>query len=584
MSAAPSSGIVDLARGFARSSGRRGVWAFVVMIAGALTEGIGLVLIVPIVALLIRPNAGQVAGQNVGRFRHAAAVVARSVGITTPAGQLALILALFVAAMAMRAVILGLRDRLVFELQLRFVDAERTMLFQALGQSRWQDIAGLRHARVTQALGADIPRISTALTLLLGTTTALVMLAGQWLVLLVIAPVLAALALAAILIAALASATTLRRATTMGERVRHGTLSMVDLSAQLMGGLKLALAQNMQRVFTTEFMAGLRDLGGRQRVFSRRAARIRAATTVGAAVVLAGVVLVGTGLRISAPTLIGALAIFARMFGPATTTLQATQQLAGVLPSYVAVRDLIRDLTHDRPSAGIIETVGGTITLDRVSYAHVGGAGGVRGVDVAIAQGERVGVAGASGAGKTTFVDLLCGVLVPDSGIVRIDDVPLDQVAPGWRDRIAYVAQDPYLFHDSIRRNLAWGIAAVGEAAIWTALDHVEAGQLVRRMPAGLDTMVGERGARLSGGERQRLALARALLRRPALLILDEATNAIDLPTEATLLSRLAVLLPDATIVVVGHRPETLALCDRILTFAEGRLVADVAVSVIRSR
>ena len=129
----------------------------------------------------------------------------------------------------------------------------------------------------------------------------------------------------------------------------------------------------------------------------------------------------------------------------------------------------------------------------------------------------------------------------PQGGRVSVAGTPLEgAVLKAWRDRISYVAQDAFLFHDTVRRNLAWANPAANEQDMWDALDLANAGTLVRGMEHGLDTVVGERGTLMSGGERQRLALARAMLRKPRLLILDEATSAIDIAGEHEILQALA--------------------------------------------
>ena len=158
-------------------------------------------------------------------------------------------------------------------------------------------------------------------------------------------------------------------------------------------------------------------------------------------------------------------------------------------------------------------------------------------------------------------------------------ETPLrDGAAAAWRDHVSYVAQDPYLFGDTVRRNLLWANPQASEAQLWDALAVAEASALLERMPAGLDTVLGERGSLISGGERQRLCLARAVLRRPWLYVLDEATSAIDVATEQKILQRIAALNPRPTIVMIAHRDESLSNCDRILYFEAGRYLPDQPV------
>jgi ATP-binding cassette subfamily C protein len=216
----------------------------------------------------------------------------------------------------------------------------------------------------------------------------------------------------------------------------------------------------------------------------------------------------------------------------------------------------------------------GAIVLSRVTFRHAAERPAtLEDVSLAIPAGAFVGVVGPSGAGKTTFLDLVAGLLAPDAGRICADGRELEgEGLARHRERLAYVGQDAFLFDDTVRRNLAWSRPDSTEAEMLAALDLVGAGALLRRLELGLDTRIGERGVLISAGERQRLALARALLRRPALLALDEATNAIDVASERAVLERLARLGPDTTILMVAHRAESLALCDHILAFPGPKL------------
>ncbi|MDB5974645.1 MAG: multidrug transporter [Nevskia sp.] len=182
---------------------------------------------------------------------------------------------------------------------------------------------------------------------------------------------------------------------------------------------------------------------------------------------------------------------------------------------------------------------------------------------------------GPSGTGKSTLLDLVAGLLQPTSGQVLIDGRRLSpDLLAAWRNSIACVGTDSPLFHTSLRENLCMGAPGASDAELWQALDFAAAGDFVTRLPDALDTLIGDRGAMLSGGERQRICLARAVLQRPALLILDEATNALDAETEARIFSRLRAWRGDRTVLIVSHRPTVRALADHVLELRCGNLVS----------
>jgi ATP-binding cassette subfamily C protein len=184
-------------------------------------------------------------------------------------------------------------------------------------------------------------------------------------------------------------------------------------------------------------------------------------------------------------------------------------------------------------------------------------------------------IIGPSGAGKSTFADIVLGLQPPDSGRVLVDGVPLDGATRrAWRRRVGYVPQDGFLFHDTIRANLKAVAPEASEAVLWSGLEMAAADDFVRALPRGLDTVVGDRGGNLSGGERQRLTLARAFLRRPALLMLDEPTSALDSDSERRVLAVLRRLSAHTAVVVIAHRPSTARLSDRVIVLEAGRVAA----------
>jgi ABC-type multidrug transport system fused ATPase/permease subunit len=194
-----------------------------------------------------------------------------------------------------------------------------------------------------------------------------------------------------------------------------------------------------------------------------------------------------------------------------------------------------------------------------------------------IVAGESVGIIGASGSGKSTLVDLLIGILAPKSGVITVNGRDISADCRYWQDRIGYVPQHVYLMDTSIRRNVAFGLSEkeISNADVEKALRLANLWEFVHTLPAGLDTVVGERGVRLSGGQRQRLGIARALYGNPEVIVLDEATSALDADTEREIVESFREIAHDHTLIVVAHRTSTLAYCNRLIRLEAGRIVQE---------
>ncbi|MFN4067268.1 MAG: ABC transporter ATP-binding protein [Thermosynechococcus sp.] len=197
-------------------------------------------------------------------------------------------------------------------------------------------------------------------------------------------------------------------------------------------------------------------------------------------------------------------------------------------------------------------------------------------VSLTIKQGEMVGFVGASGAGKTTLVDLILGLLEPCQGDIRVDGESIYGNLARWQRQIGYIPQSIYLSDDTLRHNIAFGLPTeqIDETALWRAVEAAQLAEFVAGLPAGLNTVVGERGVRLSGGQRQRIGIARALYHNPSVLIMDEATAALDNQTEAGVMDAIQALSGEKTIIMIAHRLSTVMACDRLYFMAHGQVVA----------
>jgi ATP-binding cassette subfamily C protein len=249
-----------------------------------------------------------------------------------------------------------------------------------------------------------------------------------------------------------------------------------------------------------------------------------------------------------------------------------------VLPAFQKVKEMEEECNAAREN--LPETEAGRIELKRgvefrnVSFHYDSDRAGyaVKDVDFVLPAGTTTAFVGVSGAGKSTLVDLLIGLLTPQKGAVLIDGAPLSENLRSWRNSIGYVPQDALLFNASIRKNLLWICPEASEEEMWEALRLAAVDSFVGSLPGGLDTVVGDRGVRLSGGERQRIVLARALLRKPSVLILDEATSSLDSENEKRIQQAVENLQGQMTIVVIAHRISTIRNADRIIVLEQGQI------------
>jgi ATP-binding cassette, subfamily B, bacterial MsbA len=290
---------------------------------------------------------------------------------------------------------------------------------------------------------------------------------------------------------------------------------------------------------------------------------------------------------VSVPIMLAFLLLLYRMQAPVKLLDGARVALAEYTPALEDIDRLLSEAPDERlriggrPSAGLKNR----LVIDDVYFTYPGtNTPALRGVSAELARGELIALVGPSGSGKSTLVNLLFGLYVPDSGRILIDGESLDELdVYSWRDHIAFAGQDSELVSGSVRHNIMFGAPAAPSEAVEAVARSVHAHDFVTALPLGYEADVGTRGAFLSGGQRQRLALARALLRKPDLLVLDEATNAVDTATEMAIQSTISELAGDTTILIIAHRTSTLEKVDRVLVMDGGRIVEDVKPSQMSS-
>ncbi len=306
---------------------------------------------------------------------------------------------------------------------------------------------------------------------------------------------------------------------------------------------------------------------------------LETALVIGAALIVAAAGLVG-GRDAALPAVGLVLAAAFRLLPALQQSLFLVHQVQYSSPAIDLVERELKTFVTDAPAAPAPTEplppplqLKQALSLDEVSFRYPARTQpALRRVSFAVQAGESVGIVGPTGAGKSTLLDVLLGFLPPDTGSITVDGVQMGDCRQEWQRSIGYVAQDVYLVDDTLRVNVAlgWRGEAIDDEAVEEAIRLAQLDDVVRELPDGLETVVGERGVRLSGGQRQRLGIARALYVRPTVLILDEATSNLDTATEQRIVDTLAELRRELTMVIVTHRISTVRDCDRIIYLEKG--------------
>jgi ATP-binding cassette subfamily C protein len=561
--------------------------ALAVAVAG--TEGLGLLLLLPLLEIAGVTVNGGVAGDLARDVTARLNVVGASA--TAP-----VVLGLYAVIMTARALLVRFSVVACVRLQEQFVLVRRRRLYRALLESRWDRVAGHRAGALSHSLTADLENAADApsdlLALLTGGLLALVYL-GLAFRLSVPITGLGAVGGVGLLLVLRRRRHAARRA---AESVHELTAELFAAAAEHVDGLKTTKAYGAERRSEQLFCAQSTAVANANERCERLFADARTLLDSGAVIVLALSVYVAHDvMNLGTAAILVLLYIFARVT-PRLAALQSSyQRLMLAMPPFARVAHAIdrwEAAAEGVADSGVHLRLRQALVLHGVRYRYpepddapaAGQAGtararsarppALRDATLTIAAGATTAVVGPSGAGKSTLADVVLGLLFAKQGCVEIDGVELTPArARAWRERVGYVAQETYLFNDTVRANLRWACPQATDDDIWAALALSAADRFVEALPDGLDTVVGERGRRLSCGERQRVTLARALLRNPELLMLDEATSSVDAENEREIQRAVESLKGRMTILVITHRLATIRAADVIYVMDGGRIV-----------
>ncbi len=360
-----------------------------------------------------------------------------------------------------------------------------------------------------------------------------------------------------------------KKSFTLGKSSVGFNQHLQSIILEQLAALKLVKTYGKEQKHLDEFEDTNKALEEKILAFTKATQTTKTFVEIIAAVVIAVYIYVAIVVFETAITeLLLLIFIFARLLPKASKLVGNYQQILNNLPAIEWTNKVIdqleeEELKHKNTNEKIILKKG--IEFKEVDFSY-GSKKILEKLNFTIATKQTTVIKGGSGVGKSTTIDLIMGLQKLDSGVILIDDKPLKELnAFSWKSSIAYVPQDAFLFHKSIKENLLWADPLAEETAIWNALEQAGAMDFIKRFPEGLHTIVGDRGMQISGGERQRIALARALLRQPELLILDEATSAVDDQNELIIKEALGKLHGRMSILIVAHRSLLVDLADQVI-------------------
>jgi ATP-binding cassette subfamily C protein len=545
----------------------------VVMVLYSLTEGIGIALLLPTL---------QVAGFNMvgqGEAGHYAAMLSNGLMAIGLHPSLILMLGIFVTLVGARTVLGQIQNVGVYAVQQEVEHHLRSRVYHSIADANWLFVCRSRATDFTHALTHEIYRIGS------GTNLALV-LAGE-VVLIALYMILAfavSAGMTALVLLSGAILTFVFRGRThaieaQGQEVSNTNKSLYSAIIEHLQSLKAAKTYGAEERNFSIFSSLSAEVVRANMDGSRQQATAAALYELGSVLILALVVFVSIRvLAVPPASILILLLLFARVMPRSMGAQQHYRAFVNSLPSFanlIGIEARCKAAAEPIPHQHDRMSLTSELAAENISFTYSEGrVPAVRELSLVIPAGKVVALVGPSGAGKSTIADILMGLVLPDSGTLRLDGRPLGpEGVRGWRDQIGYVAPDTFLFHDTIRANLKWARPDASEDEMLAALRQASVLDFVVGLKDGLDTVVGDRGMMVSQGERQRLALARAFLRRPSMLILDEATNSLDSENEGRVLDAIESRRGELTVVLIAHRLSTIRWADLIYVVEGGTVV-----------
>lgn len=545
----------------------------------SITEGVGILLLVPLVEL-----AGIPTGES-GALPGFLATILQKTGI-----ELTLVsaLLLYIGIITFFAILKFLQSYFSMSLSEGMIKTYKNRLFSQLIRSRWSYISSKKSSDILHILSSRVSVYGAMMHSVSAFVLALTMLIVYGSVAAVISVPMTIFAIGSGLVITLLLRPLNKKIHLVGKHFFESNKDLYSILKESVEGIKTTKSYGLEKQTEETFNYATTAIMENMLRYMKLSLSTQALYKIGSVITISLIFYIAIVLfHLDAVRLLLFILIFSRVIPQISNLHTLYQNFLNSLPSLTEVESLLiesgAEAEQHIDSLKTLE-VRNVISLRDISFAYTDtGSFGLQKINLDIKQGTHTAIIGHTASGKSTLIDLLMGLLTPQCGTITVDGKPLmGNRFVALRKSIAYVPQIPFLFHDSIMNNITIVKKDAVEKDIWRVLELVEAKDMVEALPEGLDTIIGDKGVALSGGERQRLSLARALIINPQILILDEATNALDNAVEARVLRSLCEKSGIKTFITITHKTSGLYLVDTLVVLKSGHIVAQGSLEDVK--
>jgi len=550
---------------------------FMVMLG--MLEGVGILMLLPLLHFSgILETTSTITGNEGGNFFQN----------IDPSVSLPVVLIIYTGIILMQSGLKRYQSNINVQIQQSFHSFLSIRLFQSLANAKWPFLAGKKKSDITHILISELARVTGGTQFFLQLTATVILSLIQIAIAFFLSPMFTLVVIIGGLIFFSLMQIYIKQAKLMGAELSHYNRDLFFAISEHLNGIKEVKSCGMEEMHVADYTRLRKKIEKNYIRFNQVQSRTQMLYKVGAAVFISIFFYSAVNIFLIRPEeLLLIIVIFARLWPRLSSFQGGLQHVVMMLPAFKAVLGFESECKKEKEAYGEEETnslkglkesidlkIGIEFKDVSFNYNTKNSINAVKNLSFLIPAGATLALVGESGAGKSTVADLITGILIPTQGTVLIDGVSLNKLNVHlWRKSIGYVPQDAFLFNASIRNNMLWANHEASEEEIWAALKMASVDDFVANLTKGLETEVGDRGVRLSGGERQRIVLAQALVRKPSVLILDEATSSLDIENEKRIHYAIESLHGKMTIIIIAHRLSTIKNADQIIVLDQGMLV-----------